>query len=35
MEDPVTHESRLLNAAEGRAVGSNLAIFLGPTAVQK
>ena len=28
MEDPLTHASQLLNSAEGRAVGSNLAIFL-------
>jgi len=28
MEDPVTHETRLLNGTEGRSVGSNLAVFL-------
>jgi exopolysaccharide biosynthesis protein len=28
MEDPIIHESRLLNSAEGRAVGSNLAILI-------
>lgn len=29
MEDAVTHEARLLNSGEGRAVGSNLAVFAG------
>lgn len=28
MEDPVTRELHLLNSAEGRAVGSNLAVFV-------